>query len=113
MAITQIEILVAYGVAALFAIAALVNLTGSDVVRAAYRFWHYPKRFYRVVGLIELMAALFLAVPQLRVWGVILGGIIAFFAVVTLLNHRQYAMSVTGMLLLVSLVPAAMAHGAL
>ena len=111
MTIAETEILVAYGVVALFAVAGLINLTGAEFVRVAYRFWHYPKRFYRVVGGVELMAALFLAVPQLRIWGVALAGMIAFFAVVTLLNHRQYAMSVTGMFLLVSLVPTALAHG--
>jgi DoxX-like family len=111
MSIGNIEVMVAYGVAALFAAAWIVNLTAADRVRAAYRFWHYPKRFYRTVGVLELMAALFLAMPLLRPWGIILAGFIAFFAVVTLLNHRQYAWSLPGMLLLVSLVPTALAHG--
>jgi len=111
MTVTDVEDLVAYGLAVLFAIAGLINLTGISRVRAAYRFWHYPKQFYRTVGALEFLASLFLAVPQLRIWGVILGAFISFFAVVTLLNHRQYALSIPGMLLLVSLVPAALAHG--
>ena len=111
MTIANIEDLVAYGLALLFAIAGLINLTGIRPVRAAYRFWHYPKQFYRTVGVLEFLVAVFLAVPQLRIWGVFLGGFVSFFAVVTLLNHRQYALSVPGMLLLASLVPAALAHG--
>ena len=111
MTITEVEILVAYGLAALFGLAGLVNVMGNSAIRAVYRFWHYPRQFYRVVGGLELLTAFFLAVPQLRIWGVILGGFIAFFAVVTLLNHRHYAMSVPGMLLLMLLVPAALGHG--
>ncbi|HKD48169.1 MAG TPA: DoxX family protein [Rhizomicrobium sp.] len=111
MTIAGIEDFVAYGLAVLFAVAGLINLTGISRVRAAYRFWQYPKQFYRSVGTLELLVSLFLAVPQLRIWGVLLGGFISFFAVVTLLNHRQYALSIPGMLLLVTLVPAALAHG--
>jgi hypothetical protein len=111
MTIIEMETLVAYGFAVLFGLAGLVNVLGTSAVRAVYRFWHYPKQFYRVVGALELLTALFLAVPQLRIWGVVLGGLIAFFAVVALLNHRHYAMSVPGMLLLVLLVPATFGHG--
>jgi hypothetical protein len=111
MTITELETLVAYGLVALFGFAGLVNVTGNSAVRAVYRFWHYPRQFYRVVGALELLTALFLAVPQLRIWGIILGGLIAFFAVVALLNHRHYAMSVPGMLLLMLLVPAALGQG--
>ena len=95
-------------VSLLFALAGLVNLSGSAPVRKIYRFWHYPRGFYRTVGAMELLAALFLGVPQLRVWGAMLAGAIAFFSVVTLLNHRQYLWSLPGMLLLAALVPISM-----
>ncbi|HEY2007437.1 MAG TPA: DoxX family protein [Rhizomicrobium sp.] len=100
-----------YGVTGVFLLAGLVNLGGSPVVRAAYRAWDYPANFYRVVGLLELMAALFLALPQTRIWGVILGGFIAFFSVVTLLKHRRYAWSLPAILLLVALIPTIFTHG--
>jgi hypothetical protein len=58
---------------------------------------------------LELATALFLIVPQLRVWGLMLAIPITFFSVVTLLNHRQYLWSLFGMLLLASLVPVALA----
>jgi|HubBroStandDraft_5_1064220.scaffolds.fasta_scaffold1308627_1 hypothetical protein len=111
MTIGDVEDFIAYGLVALFALAGLVNATGNSMVRAVYRHWHYPRQFHRAVGALELVTALFLAVPQLRIWGVILGSAIAFFSVVALLNHRHYALSVPGMLLLVSLVPTALAHG--
>lgn len=96
-------------VSLLFGLAGLINLSGHAQVRTIYRFWRYPRGFYRIVGLMELAAALFLIVPQLRVWGVVLAGGIAFFSVVTLLNHRQYLWSLPGMLLLMALVPVSMA----
>lgn len=100
-----------YGVTGVFVLAGLVNMGGGPVVRAAYRAWDYPANFYRVVGLLELTAALFLALPQTRIWGVILGGFIAFFSVVTLLKHRRYAWSLPAILLLAALIPVSLEHG--
>lgn len=111
MTLATLQDLASYGVTAAFLLAGLANLSGSPVVRAAYRAWDYPANFYRVVGMIELMVALFLFLPQTRIWGVILGGVIAFFSVVTLLKHNRYAWSLPGMLLLAALVPASFAHG--
>ncbi|HEX4272304.1 MAG TPA: DoxX family protein [Rhizomicrobium sp.] len=113
MTLSHLLDLTFYGVTGVFLLAALVNLTGSSVVRAAYRAWDYAyaPNFYRVVGVIELLAALFLALPQTRIWGVILGGGIAFFSVVALLKHGRYAWSLPAMLLLAALVPATFAPG--
>ena len=97
-------------VSAAFCLAGLLNLSGSTHVRAAYRFWHYPHHFYRIVGVAELMAALFLIVPETRIWGIAAGGIITFVAIVTLLHYHQYLWSLAAMLLLVGLVPASLAH---
>lgn len=85
MTLSDLFDLALYGVTGLFLLAAMVNLSGIPLVKQAYRAWAYPPNFYRVVGLLELTAALFLAVPQIRIWGVILGGFIAFFSAVTLL----------------------------
>jgi DoxX-like family len=97
-------------VSAIFVLAGLINLSGSTHLRAIYRLWHYPHNFYRVVGSAQMMAALFLIVPETRIWGIAASGIITFIATVTLLHHRQYLQSVPVMLLLVSLVPASLAH---
>lgn len=110
MTLSDIFDLVFYGVTGLFLLAAVINLSGLPVVRRAYRAWDYPPNFYRVVGVMELIVALFLSLPQTRIWGVVLGGFIAFFSVVTLLRHG-YAWSVPGMLLLAALIPASFAHG--
>jgi hypothetical protein len=100
-----------YSVTGMFVLTGLINLSGSPVVRAAYRAWDYPTNFYRLVGMVELMVALFLALQETRIWGVILGGFIAFFSVVTLLKNRRYAWSLPAILLLVALVPVSFAYG--
>lgn len=86
----------------------LLNLSGSTHVRAVYCLWHYPHQFYRIVGLVELVAALFLIVSETRVWSIAAAGIIMFVTVVTLLHHRQYLWSLLAILLLVSLIPASL-----
>jgi hypothetical protein len=97
-------------VSAIFALAGLINLGGSTHMRAVYRLWHYSHHFYRIVGVAQLTVALFLIVPETRVWGIAAGGMITFVVIVTLLHHRQYLWSLPAMLLLVSLVPASLAH---
>jgi hypothetical protein len=97
-------------VSAIFALTGLMNLSAGTHMRAVYRLWHYPHHFYRAVGVAELMAALFLIVPETRVWGIAAGGMITFVVIVTLLHHRQYLWSLPAMLLLVSLVPASLAR---
>ncbi|HEY2007408.1 MAG TPA: DoxX family protein [Rhizomicrobium sp.] len=67
-------------VSAIFALAGLINLGGITRLRAVYRLWHYPHNFYRIVGLTQLMAALFLIVPETRVWGVVVSGTIIFLS---------------------------------
>jgi hypothetical protein len=95
--------------AAIFGIAAIMDLVGARYIRARFRQWRYPRQFYRVMGVLQLFAAIFLAMAQLRIWGIILAGLITFFWVVTLLNHRQWSWAVAGMLMMMALVPASLA----
>lgn len=92
-----------------FLVSAVVQLPGPAFVRRAYKQWEYPPKFYRVTGFIELLIALFLAVPQTRIWGVILALLVIFVAEITLLKNEQYAWSVPGFVLMLTLVPAALA----
>src|SRR4029077_2812330 len=92
------------------AMAGLISLSGSTHLGAVYRHWHYPRNFYCIVGLAELMAALFLVVPETRIWGIAASGMIALITTVTLLHHRKYFWSLPAVLLLVTLVPASLAH---
>jgi hypothetical protein len=95
--------------AVLFGISAAVHFFGPGALKRAYARWGFPGRFYRVSGAIQLMAALFLANGITRVWGVTLAAFVTFAAVVLLLSHGRYRVSVPGMLILVALVPALLA----
>jgi hypothetical protein len=50
--------------------------------------------------------ALFLSLPQTRIWGGVLGAMVLFITVVSLLNHRKYLYAVPAILLMVALAPA-------
>ncbi len=100
---------VSWVLASVFAGAAVVQIAGPAFVRRAYERWGFPPKFYRVVGAIELLAAAFLADPITRIWGVAIAGLVTFGGVVILLDHRQYAYTVPGLLLMAALVPAALA----
>jgi hypothetical protein len=106
---TSLPHLFAYGLATVFAVNAMIDLAGFRYIRALFRQWRYPRQFYRVIGILQLFTALFLAVPHLRVWGVLLAGMLTFFWVVTLLNHRQWSWAVGGILMMMALVPASLA----
>jgi hypothetical protein len=93
----------------LFGLSAAIHLYGPSVLRARYRRWRFPANTHRVVGVLQLLAALFLSNPITRIWGVALAGIITFVTIVTLLNQGKYGYSVPAMLVLAALVPATLA----
>jgi hypothetical protein len=90
----------------LFGISAAIHLVGPVFLRARYRRWRFPANAHLVVGVLNLLAALFLSNPITRIWGVALAGLITFVTIVTLLNHGKYGYSVPAMLVLAALVPA-------
>jgi hypothetical protein len=98
--------LLADGLATLFALASLLHLTGFRRLRNAYRRGRYPRSSVNAVGVVLGLAALFLGVPSLRIWGAILAGLILFAVVTSLLNHQRYFWAVSMMVLLAALVPA-------
>src|SRR5256885_9101352 len=81
--ITMSEIgnLIAELLAVLFGMAAIVNLAAPAFVLRIYRRWAFARGFYYVVGAAQGLTALFLAVPQTRIWGGILGAMILFVIV--------------------------------
>jgi len=93
----------------LFGASGLLHMAGPAIVRHAYRRWGFPSNAHRVVGVLQVLTALFLSNPVTRIWGVILAGFIIFFTTVALLNRGKYAYSVPGLLLMLALVPASLA----
>jgi hypothetical protein len=90
----------------LFGLSALLNLAGPGFVLRLYRRWDYPRGFHYVVGLMQGLTALFLAIPEVRIWGGILGAMVLFVTIVALLNHRKYGYAVPAIVLMLALVPA-------
>jgi uncharacterized membrane protein len=103
---SEIGNLIALTLAVLFGAGALLNLAAPGFVRRSYRRWDYPRGFYYVVGFAQGLTALFLGVEQTRIWGGILGAMILFVTVISLLNHRKYAYAVPAILVMVALAPA-------
>jgi uncharacterized membrane protein HdeD (DUF308 family) len=87
----------------------IINIAGPRKLRETYANWEFPPRFYLVAGVLEVTAAAFLAVPELRLWGIVLAGLIGFGAVVTLFNQRRYLSAVPAIILMVALLPASLA----
>jgi hypothetical protein len=104
-----IPLLAAWANAAFLGSAGMLNWFDGQKVRAFYRRWRIPASSYRTVGLLEITAATFLAVPHLRAWGIVLGGVLLFGTVVLLLGHRHYTYAVVSTMMLVALGAAVFA----
>ena len=95
--------------AAIFAAAGLINLIAAKSVREVYERWDVSPGFYRPLGLVEIAAAVCLAVPSLRFWGVLLAAPIFFGSVVMLLDHRHYVYAASVVVMMSGLVAALLA----
>ena|SRR5712671_2931155 len=101
--------LIAWSIGTILALAGLINIAGPRGLREAYARWEFPARFHLGVGVLQIAAAVLLAIPDMRVWGIVLAGSIMFGAVVTLFNHRRYVFAVPAIMLMAALVPASLA----
>ena len=95
--------------AVVFAAIGVVQLLGPRFLRNAYARWEYSQAVRIVTGVLDIVAAAMLIDPDLRGWGIVLGAVLTFGSVVTLLNHRHYAAAAAAILMMVALVPAALA----
>ncbi len=95
--------------AGIFAVAAITGIAAARHHSEQFRQWRRPRQFYRIMGELQLFTALFLAVPQMRLLGIVLAGLTIFWVVVVLLNHRQWSWAAAGMLMMMTLPPASLA----
>jgi hypothetical protein len=102
-------VMAAWANAAIFAAAGLINFTAIKSVRAVYDRWDVSPGFYRPLGLVEIAAAVCLAVPSLRFWGVLLAAPIFFGSVVMLLDHRHYGYAASVVVMMTGLAAALLA----
>ena len=92
--------------AALFGLSAVTHLAAPRFVRHVYQRWAFARGFYYVVGAAQILTALFLAVHQTRIWGGILGAVILFVTVVSLLNRGKYLYALPAILAMIAIAPA-------
>jgi hypothetical protein len=104
-----IPTIAALSLAVLFGVIGAVQLAGPHFLRNAYRRWDYPQGLRLVTGFLDIAAAVMLAGPSLRGWGIALAAILTFGSVVTMLDHRQYICAASVILLMAALVPATLA----
>ena len=109
MLAAPLPVVVAWTIAAVFALAGLLNVAGPVSLRTLYARWNYPRAFRFVAGTLQLIAGAFLLMPETRVWGVGLAAFILFVAIVTLLSRRHYGFAASGMVLLAALPPTLLA----
>ena len=83
--------------------------SGPRFLRDAFEKWNYGTLVRLVTGTLEIVAALMLAHPDLRGWGIALAALIMFGAIITLLKHEQYLCAVPSIALMAALVPAILA----
>ena len=96
----------AASLAVVFWVIGFIHLLGPRFLRHAFEKWNYGTRVRLVTGSLEIMAALMLAHPALRGWGIALAALIMFGAVITLLSHEQYLCAIPSIALMAALIPA-------
>lgn len=87
-------------VALVIGVVGLVHLMGPRPLRRLLAEWGYGRGFNWVAGTFCVSAAVFLAVPQLRIWGVVLAAFLLLGTTIVLLDHRRYLFALPGILLL-------------
>jgi len=100
---------IVWAIGAILSVAGIVHIAAPRRLRDAYERWEFPARFYLVVGVLDVTAAAFLALPEWRSWGIALAAFIIFGTVITLVKHSRYMFAVPGVILMVALVPASFA----
>ena len=96
-------VLATWADAAIFAAVGVINLTAPKRVLDMYEQWDVAPGLYRTLGVIEIMAAVCLATPSWRAWGLMLAGPIAFGSVVMLLDQQKYKCAATAVVIVAGL----------
>jgi uncharacterized membrane protein len=99
----------ALSLAVVFWAIGFIHLLGPRFLRDAFEKWDYGTSARLFIGCLEIGAALMLAHPETRVWGIALAAIIMFGAVITLLSHEQYLCAIPSVVLMAALIPATLA----
>lgn len=93
---------------AIFMLFGLAQFLGPRFICDAYGRADFAPSFCRVTAVLELVAGIFLAMVETRLWGLMLAAFVSFVTVVILLGHSKYLYAVPGIAALVALAPAAL-----
>ena len=91
----------------IFAAIGFFHMLAPGRLVATYRQWGYPPAFPVVAGLLNITAAVLMAYPERRLFGVALAAIILFVSNVMLIGRNHYLGAVPGIILLLALPFAA------
>ena len=103
-----VSTLLSWAFATLFAGAGLLHLAAPKWLRQTYQRWDYPSAFPLVAAALDTAAAVLLASPDLRGWGISLAEIIAFFSAIAILTHERTIFAMPAVVLMIALVPSAL-----
>lgn len=92
--------LLAYLLAVFFLIGAVGNTFVSDEIAADYARWGYPSWFHYLTAVLELIAAILLAVASTRFWGAALGAAVMGAAIATVLLNGEFAHAIAPVVVL-------------
>lgn len=87
-------------VAAVYAIGAIVNLTGPGSIPDDYARWGYPRGFRFVTAGLEAIALALILDPEMRTAGLMLGGAVMAAAIATLIRARAYFHTIPALIVL-------------
>ena len=96
--------------AVVFAIAGLAFFADPGPLSKLLGEWVYGRNTNRVFGSFSILAAVLLAIPQLRLWGVAVAAFVLFGSTVMLLERRKYLHALPTILLLGTLPFSAIAN---
>jgi uncharacterized membrane protein YphA (DoxX/SURF4 family) len=81
--------LLAWLLACIFVWAGALNIVGPKFIRDEFNSWHYPQWLRLAAGASEWLAAVLLIWPRFRLIGCLVGVVVLFGVIVTLLRVGQ------------------------
>ena len=99
----SLQSLLAWTLASLFGVLGALNLAAPEIYLNKYFHWNYPRCDRRLSGIMEICAALLIAIEATFFWGAVLAALVIFGGVVLLLCSSKYIYALTGVGFLVFL----------
>lgn len=89
---------------------AIVQLFAPPLIQQILPRRSYPHGLLRSVAVVELVTAVFLVVPETRIWGVAAAAGIITAGVVIMICNRRFILACAALALLLTLVPVMVAE---